>query len=127
MRRFVVTGILLLCSLALVACTSWESTTFKTLSASKAVIDQAKTDYRSGAIPVNACSYAIINQATAADSLVVTGFQTYEQEKQAKAAATVLADQQAVVEGLLVNLAPLVSDIALLKTNPTAACAGVKL
>ena len=126
MKRFGVGVTALVLALMVFGCNTWERTTFKTLSASKAVIDQAKADYRSGAIPVTKCSYALINQATAADSLVVTGFQTYEQEKQSRAAATVLADQQAVVEGLLTQLAPLVADIAMLKSNPVAACAGVK-
>lgn len=108
-------------------CTSWERSTFQTLSAAKAVINQGKADYISGAIPVNKCSQAILNQATAADTLAVQGFDVYEQEKKAASSKTALAAQQAVVQGLLTDLAPLISDVALLKSNPIAACAGVKL
>lgn len=123
--RSISSALLLLCALCL-GCNSWESTTFKTLSASKVVIDQAHKDYEAGVIPHNGCAYALINQARAADSLAVNAFQVYEQEKQSSAAQTVLADQQTVVAGELAQLAPLISDIALLKSNPIAACAGVK-
>jgi hypothetical protein len=57
-------------------CNSWERTTFKTLSASKAVIDTAQADYEIGTkIPHNQAAYATINEAKAIQTAAVNSFQ----------------------------------------------------
>lgn len=124
MRRFGVGVVALVLVLMVCGCNTWERDTFNTLAVAQGVINQAKADYRDSQIPVNKCSYTLITEATAADTLAVNAMAVYEQEK---TAGGDLSAQQAIVTNELTSLGPLVSDIGLLKSNPIAACAGVNV
>lgn len=103
--------ILFLCAGLLAGCTDWERTTFNTLAASKAVIDQAQVDYEVRAIPKTAANQKAINEAKDLQTIAVQGLETYEQMKAAKASTDALNGQIAAVNTLLANLAPLIADI----------------
>lgn len=113
--------ILVLAALALccVGCNDFERTTFNTLSASKAVIDQTQADYEAKTIPHTQCAYSLINNAKAAQSVAVNAFLDYEN---IKAAGNDLNTQTSVVVADLANLAPLVVQVKTLVSNPAGAC-----
>lgn len=120
--RIKITAALTLC-LCLAGCTSFERSTFQTLSASKAVLDQAQTDYEAGTpIPHNQCAYALINDGKAAQTVAVDAMLVYEGEK---AAGKDLTSQTTVITADLLSLAPIVVKVQSLIVNP-ASCAGVK-
>jgi hypothetical protein len=98
-------------------CNTFERNTFNTLAAAKVVLDQGRTDYRSGTIPNNACTYAVLNDATAADVATVQAMEVYEEIKAKKGD---LSAQTAVVTQGLAGLAPLVAQLQALYTNPSA-------
>lgn len=104
---------------SLTGCTSFERTTFNTLSASQAVINTAQTDYEAKTIPQSACAYAVINDAKAAQTTAVDAMLVYEQQK---AAGTSLTAQTATVAADLVVLPVIIADVKNLYVNP-AACA----
>lgn len=112
--------ILVLAALALacVGCNDFERTTFNTLSASKAVIDQSQADYEAKTIPHTQCAYAVINNAKAAQTVAVNAFFDYEN---IKAAAGDLNAATLAVTQDLANLAPLVIQV---KTLTSATCGG---
>lgn len=109
---------LMLC-LCLTACDSFERATFKTLSSSKAVIDQAQADYEARVIPKNACSYAIVNDAKASQNAAVEAMVVYEQEKVVKGDLTA---QTAVVVAELGKLPALIGEVKSLYSNPASLC-----
>jgi hypothetical protein len=102
---------------ATIGCNTWERNTFNTLAATKAVIDTARADYTAGKIPNNACTYAVLNDATAADKAAVDAMIVYEE---LKAKNGNLNDQIATVTDNLAGLAPLVAQLQALYTNPAA-------
>ena len=112
----------ILASLALVAtlclvtgCDSFERTSFQTLSASKAVIDTAQADYEARTLPHNACSYAIINDAKAAQTTAVNAMVVYEGEK---SAGKDLTAQTAVVAGTIAQIPAVIAQVKNLYSNP---------
>lgn len=107
--------------LFVLGCNTWERNTFNTLAATKAVLDTAQNDYENKTIPQTGCSYAIINDAKAADASAVNAMIVYEQLKAQKGN---LQAQEAAVTSDLLTLAPLVVQIESLISNPAAACGG---
>jgi hypothetical protein len=100
-------------------CTSFEQSTFQTLSASKAVLDTAQQDYENRTIPKTACAQSIINNGKAAQTVAVAALQDYANVVAAKGNVSA---QQAVVVAGLASLAPLVVQVQSLISNPSAAC-----
>jgi dipeptide/tripeptide permease len=115
MRRLGIGMVALLLAFMVCGCSTWERNTFNTLASAQAVINTAKSDYNSGAIPKTKCAADIINEATAADSLAVNAMVVYEQEK---AAGGSLSAQQTIVEGELASLGPVIAEIGSLKAVP---------
>lgn len=111
----------ILLTLAVAGCNSWERTTFQTLSASKATIDNAQAQYESKAIAQTSCAYSIINDAKASQVIAVNGFLGYEQVKNAKGD---IATAEATVAAELASLVPLVAQVTALLSNPAAPCTG---
>lgn len=109
--------------LAAVGCDNFERNTFKTLSASKAVLDDAQVKYEAGTqIPHNSCAFAIINDGKAAQTVAVNAMLNYESVKVAKGDLTSITS---VVTLDLVALAPLVVKVESLIANPSV-CKGAK-
>lgn len=104
-----------ICLIALAGCNTFERNAFNTLSASKAVIDQAQADYTARTIPQTACSYAVINSAKAAQTVGVNAMLVYEQEKTAGQSLTA---QEAVITAELAALPGIVVQVKTLYTNP---------
>jgi FKBP-type peptidyl-prolyl cis-trans isomerase len=111
----------ILFTVAVTGCNNWERTTFQTLSASKATIDNAQAQYEAKAIAQTTCAYAIINDAKASQTVAVNGFLAYEQVKTAKGD---IATAEATVTTELVALVPLVAQVTSLLSNPAAPCTG---
>ena len=105
--------------LCLAGCTDFERSSFQTLSASKAVIDQGQADYEARVIPKNACSYAIINDAKAVQNSAVAAMVVYEQEKVVKGDLTA---QTAVVVAELGRLPALIGEVKSLYSSPSSLC-----
>src|SRR5690242_1503311 len=61
----------------LAACNSWEKTTFQTLAASKATIDQAGADYNAKKIPNTQAAFTAITKAREAQTGAVNAFHAY--------------------------------------------------
>lgn len=101
--------------MALTGCNSFERDTFNSLAASKAVIDQAQADYTAGTIKETQCSYAVINDAKAAQTLAVNAMLVYEQEK---AAGSSLSAQTATVSAEVAAIVPLIVDVKALYSSP---------
>lgn len=114
MKRF-----LLCVSLVLVisGCNSFERNTFNTLATSKGVIDQAQADYVAKTIPRTTCTYAVIQDAKAAQTLAVNAMFFYEAEK---SAGKDLGAQEATVTLELADIVPLIAQVKVLYTNPSA-------
>lgn len=110
MKRITAAIALSLCIL-MAGCTNFERTTFQTLSTSKAVIDQAQTDYEARTLPHTQAVYAAINEAKSAQTTAVDSFLTYEQIKTAKGSQTALNTQQQIVVVALGRLPVLITDI----------------
>lgn len=98
-------------------CTSFERDTFNTLAASQAVINQAQTDYTSGAIKETTCSFTLINDAKAAQTVAVQAMVVYEHEK---TAGTSLTAQTAVVVADIAALPGLLANVKGLYASPAA-------
>lgn len=123
------TGLLVFAGLALATmtgCNDWERTTFQTLAASQATLDQAQIDYEARTIPKTATTYEAITKAKAVQTLAVQGFATYEKIKAAKGTASALSAQQAIVTASLAQLPTLIAAVqALYKTpSPSAKAIG---
>jgi hypothetical protein len=112
-------SVFVLLPLLLAGCSSFERTTFNSLAASKAVIDQAQADYTAGTIKQTKCSYAVINDAKAAQTVAVDGMVLYETEK--AAGASLGAQEQAVAVDLTVIVPAIVQVKALYTTGCTGA------
>lgn len=108
-----------LIGLSLTGCTDWEREAFKSISASKAVIDQAQADYQSGKIPQNDRDYTIITKAKQVQNTAVDGLEMYEHLREAKGTDQQLSAQQAAVTELLGQLPALIVDVRALYTAPT--------
>lgn len=122
MKTLRVVATLMLCA-CLTACSNFERNTFKTLSASKAVLGDAQTKYEAGTqIPHNACAFALINDGKAAQTTAVNAMLTYEGVKNANGD---LATVTATVTSDLIALAPLVVKVEALIANPSS-CTGGK-
>lgn len=109
----------MLCLGAAGGCSNFERNTFKTLSASKAVIDQAQADYEARVFPKNACSYAILNDAKQTQGHAVSAMVLYEQEKVVKGDLTA---QTAIVVAELGKLPALIGEVKSLYSNPASLC-----
>jgi hypothetical protein len=104
--------------LCLVALDAVRRTNSQTLSAAKAIIDKAQTDYEAGnAIPRNTEAHAVINAAKAAQIRAVNAMVTYEQLKARKTSASVLATAKAKVDAALPDLPSLIASIAKLYSS----------
>jgi len=111
----------LLLPLVLVAgCSSFDRTTFNTLTVSKSVLTTAQADYESGTLPHTACVQTIINDGKTSQTLAEVAFGAYFQVEQAKGDVT--ATQAAVVTDLL-ELTPIIVNIKGLYTNPNCTAA----
>lgn len=102
---------------SLTGCSSFERNTFNSLAASKAVIDQAQADYTAKTIPQTQCDYALINDAKAAQTVAVNAMLVYETDK---AAGKNLDAQTAVVTADVAAIVPVIAQVKLLYTNPSA-------
>jgi len=100
-----------------IACSSWERTTFQTLSTSRAVINQAVSDYQAKTISNTAAAYKAINDARDLQKTVVDAFVTYEQMKTSGASVAALSTQQNVVTAALSKLPTLIADVKLLYSD----------
>lgn len=100
-KRFVVSALLItVAGLALCAfaCSNWDQQTYQTLSASKAVIDQAAADYNAGKIAQTAAARDAITKARQAQTAAVDSFEVYAAAKVAAAPnQTISAREQAVI------------------------------
>lgn len=99
--------------LLLAGCSSWERTTFQTLSASKASIDTAQNDYEARTIPHTQCAFDLITKAKATQTLAVDAMMSYETAKGTSAATAA----ENVVAADLSQLAPIVASISTLGTS----------
>lgn len=101
--------IALLCiTVALAGCSSWERTTYQTLAASQAAINDSQADYEARTIPHTACVYDLINKAKAADTVVVNSMVQYENVKgdstKVKAAEDVVVGQLATLSATIAQI-----------------------
>lgn len=119
MKRIALCLLLVLCA----GCNTWERTTFQTLSSSKAVIDQAATDYQNRTIANTTCNFTTINNARAAQTTAVNSMVVYEQ---LKATGGNFQAQVAVVTADLATLPALVVSLQAIISNPTKDCGGTK-
>lgn len=101
-------------------CSNFERDTFNTLATSKSVIDTAQDAYVAKTIPQNACTFAVINDAKAAQTVAVNSMLVYETEK---AAGKDLSAQTSAITEDLAQILPLVAQIKTLYTNPSACVA----
>lgn len=118
----------LILTVPMAGCSNWEQTTYKTLAASQAVINQAQADYEASAtapcaagatncLPHSQADYTIINQAKADQTLAVNAFVTYEEAKAAGGTTASLAALQTDVVVALNNLPTIVADVQALYTK----------
>lgn len=108
--------ILLTLPALLIGCSNFERNAFNTLSASQAVIVQARTDYISGKITQTTCTDAIITDATEAHNVAVTALEVYDAER---VAGTDVAAQGVAVTGDVASVVTLAAEIKTLYTNPS--------
>lgn len=99
-------------------CSTWERASFQTLSASKAVIDQAQADYESRAIPRTEAAYATINKAKELQKTAVDGMVLYESIKGTQSTAVAQAQQQIVAAALL-QIPAILADVKSLYPSTT--------
>jgi len=119
MKRIAVSALILFAVMFQTGCSSFERTTFQTLAASKAVIDQAQVDYEARTIPHTQAIFTVITQAKAVQATAVQGMVVYEEIKSANGSASALSLQQQVVIIALANLPPAIADVKALYTLPT--------
>ncbi|QEE30793.1 hypothetical protein FTW19_24005 [Terriglobus albidus] len=102
---------LLLGSFGLTGCNDFERKTFQTLSASKALIDQAQIDYETGTLPHTQASYDAIYKAKNAQTAAVRAFQVYEAAKLTVDQNSDVTVQITALNGALSNLGPAVVSV----------------
>lgn len=106
----------------LVGCTGWEQTTYKTLAASQAVINQAQTDYEASAtapcaasnaacLPHSAAVYAVVNKSKQVQTAAVQSMVAYEEAKAAGGTSASLSGLEADVNVAIEQLPAIVTDI----------------
>lgn len=118
-------ALVLAAALGLAACTSWDRQTYKTLSASKAVIDQAAADYNAGQLPQTAAVRDLIAKARTAQTTAVEAFQAYAAAKLVGSAN--LTARRAAVSTLVGDVTALIGQIeAVLSRSPPSASAATK-
>lgn len=98
-------------TIGMIGCNTWERTTFQTLSASKAVIDQAQADYEAGTITKTAQAFALINSAKKAQTAAVDAMVAYETIKASGGTSSALSTQQQVVVAALAVIPQLIVEI----------------
>lgn len=111
MKRIVMLTLAALTMCAVVGCTNWERTTYQTLAASQATINQAQTDYQSGTIKQTTAAYTAINTAKAAQTTAVNAFVMYEEAKAAGGTTASLTALQTDVGVALANLPTIIADV----------------
>ena len=117
MKRIAV-ALLAVAAIGLAGCTSWERTTFQSLSTSQAVINQAQDDYEVGTvIPHNTAAYNAINTAKKAQTTAVNLMVTYEEIKATGGTKASLDAAQADVDIALANLPTIIANIKALRTG----------
>jgi hypothetical protein len=94
-----------------VGCSSWEKTTYQTLSATQATINQAQTDYNAKAIPQTQAAHDTITKAAQAHNAAVDLMVTYEEAKAAGGTTASLTAAQNDVTIALANLPALITDV----------------
>lgn len=109
-RKWPLLALVAVVAIAAAACSSWERNTYKSLAASKAVIDQAAADYNAGTIPRTKTAYALIAKARAAQTAAAEAFEEYAVLKVSRQ-TTSLAQQQQLVVQAVANIPPLVAAI----------------
>jgi hypothetical protein len=119
--RLAVLSVAAALAFAAVGCDSFERTAFQTLSASKAVIDAAQSDYEpapvgTGKLPHSKCVYDIINDAKAAQTAGVDALQTYDVAVNAK------QDTTAFAASVTADLAAIALDVPRIKALYAAPC-----
>jgi hypothetical protein len=109
--------IVLICFAAMfsVACTTWEHTTYATLNASKAVIDQSSADYNAGKIPQTKKVHDLIQTARDAQTTAVKAFEAYAVAKVGGATPEALATFRQAVVDATASVVKLVGDLKALK------------
>jgi hypothetical protein len=101
--RFISVALITTLCFALVGCDTWERTTFQSLSASKALIDGADSDYRAGRLPQTDDVYFAIVKAKNVQTVAVHSFDMYWSIKKELLGA-VTSEQEKTIQARL-NLA----------------------
>jgi predicted negative regulator of RcsB-dependent stress response len=98
-------------AVSLASCTDWERNTFQTLSASKAVIEQAGDDYNNKKIQQTKEVYAILLKAGAIHNTANQAFLSYKKIKDAGANSTQLNAAIAEVNAAIQQLPGIIAKI----------------
>lgn len=109
-NRKVYLGLVLLAVLS-IACTNWESTTYQSLSASKATIDLAAADYNAGKLPKTDTVRAIIDHARQVQTAAVHAFEAYAVGKVVGDPAATLDQKKAAVVAAAAEVVTVVAEI----------------
>ncbi len=132
MKRLALLSIWLALPFAIAGCTTWERTTFQTLSAAQLTLNTAQAAYEVSAsgpcpaggaaacLPHTAAVQTTITKAKAADVLAVNAMVTYEEAKAASAGTSGLTAAEVAVDAAVANLGTLIGDVeALSKSGGT--------
>ena len=111
MRRIAILTSLALLSMAVIGCTDWDKVAYQTLATSKAVIDQAQSDYNNKAIPQTQANYNIIAKANGSQNKAVNALLLYEEAKAAGGTTASLTALQSDVTTDLALLPALIQDV----------------
>jgi hypothetical protein len=103
--------VLLAVCLLTIGCTNWEKDAFVSLSASRALIVQAKADYAAKTIPNTKCTATLIDDAQTAQNSARDAMVVYETGK--------TASNQAAATLALADIVPLIAEIKTVYTNPS--------
>lgn len=101
----------LLFVLCFAACSDWEHQTYRSLAASKAVIDEAGTMYNAGQLPQTKPVYDLITHARQVQKAAVDAFASYAAAKLGGAPAATVAEQQAAVNATILQVQQVIADI----------------
>jgi hypothetical protein len=117
MRRSILLASLSLALMVMAGCSNWERSTYQSLAASQATINQVQADYETGtAIAHNASAYKAINSAKAAQTLAVNTFVAYEEVKAAGGTTASLTALETDVTVALAKLPTVIADVKALYT-----------